>query len=418
MALPFTVTTITVPLLLVDTAGISIRQPIRTGFGCASRISVSTTIWPSSAPYTDQKLSPWPVVFQIKELSVPFTLNGNFVFDATWRQPKSQFVVTGALGPVRIQSESFPVPADNDTTVTASGFTFYETDVPNAPFKCVGNWKWTITHIPPLARPAAVPVASKQLTCIEAYFFLGGIAPPFKTFHIAELLRLIVLDLIEVNAIVGDPVLGYASHIAWKMWWFGGIAYGGIQPLRYDCLTGNTWYTRWLDNTGNRLAFDLDLFLQRKQEWCNCHDLACIIQVCCAALGKNTTNHSFIETTRFFAQPFGYIPCGPLFGWRDYINVNNPFWMGTNGLQKDMEQMDPNRTWFDNHSWVQFGAERDQRILDITHGLMAGTAYTIFAGDETVAQYLNTSTEQGFSGRSHILGPHMGTRPGDLTLCF
>jgi len=134
--------------------------------------------------------------------------------------------------------------------------------------------------------PLTPPVTSATQTRIEAYFFEGSPAIP-GGINVAELLRLIVLDLAQVNAIglAGDPVAHYARHIADTMWRYGGPATGGRQALQYDCRRIPGGVPAY-GVTGSGGSFDLGFFLARKYPTCNCYDLAAIIQVCCQALGN------------------------------------------------------------------------------------------------------------------------------------
>lgn len=303
MALPFTITAIEAPPL-----GQAGRQPISTGFDLTKTIYDGTTIWPSPDPYTDPNLSPRPVAFQFVHPFVRFILHGTFPLPG-------QYVVTGALGTVQI--ESLPIQVGVGGSVLANSFTFIGPSVPNtiAPFKCAGDWTWTITPFPNsvlhfisairtyanscfMIDGAPAPVVSEQPTRIEAYFFKGEIAPPFTVdgFHVAELLRLIVQDLVLANSIVGDPIVSYARHIAWTMWMFGGPL-TNVPPLQYDCRRGSGGFAGYRCGLQGG-EFDLGLFLRRippreiypggyplRPRQCNCYDLAGIIQVCCQALG-------------------------------------------------------------------------------------------------------------------------------------
>ena len=60
--------------------------------------------------------------------------------------------------------------------------------------------------------------------------------------------------------------------------------------------------------------------------------------------------------------------------------------------------MDPDRTYFGNHVWIEFQTEAGQmRVLDITHGRrMTPTDYVISIGQEGRWNYIANSTEAGF----------------------
>ena len=123
-------------------------------------------------------------------------------------------------------------------------------------------------------------MASDVQTRIEAYFFQGS-----PTWRIVEILRLIVKDLSAVNQMTGDLIASYAGHIVRTMWNYGGPEAEGRPALQYDCRrrSGASGYGMRINPTGR--TFLLGAFLLRAVQYCNCHDLAAIIQVCCQALG-------------------------------------------------------------------------------------------------------------------------------------
>lgn len=95
-------------------------------------------------------------------------------------------------------------------------------------------------------------------------------------------------------------------------------------------------------------------------------------------------------------EPFGYIPPGPLFGWRQFPNVNNPFWM-KDSAPHFMDPMDRKRTIFANHAWIEFSPQRGRRrVLDVTHGRQnSSVGYVISEGQQNRQDYLAVSTELG-----------------------
>jgi hypothetical protein len=73
------------------------------------------------------------------------------------------------------------------------------------------------------------------------------------------------------------------------------------------------------------------------------------------------------------------VPAGPLFGWREHADVNNPFWRGVpealHGLDIDairnLPPLSTDRSRFWNYAWTEFVNQAAQaRVLDITHGLL------------------------------------------------
>jgi hypothetical protein len=146
MALIFSVDAIDVPETF--TFG---RVPISTGFNKDWQIINRSRIWPSLTPYPPNTNSSWsPIAFHRQNHDFFLMFSGRFPFSQAWKTPGSAYRVTGTLGPVVIQSAPVNPPAVGDAVI-AAGFTFTGATVPTvaAPFKCAGDWTWTITHIPP-----------------------------------------------------------------------------------------------------------------------------------------------------------------------------------------------------------------------------------------------------------------------------
>ena len=144
MALQFNVTS-------VD-AAVGQRQPISTGFEQNRQISNQDQIWPLGQPNPAGTNSSLPVAFEIQaNVLAGVTLRGNFNFDAAWRAPGSMYTVsTTAPGAAMFRSARSLVPIDPaDNTVIAQQFTMLNPLAQAAPFKCTGDWTWTITHINP-----------------------------------------------------------------------------------------------------------------------------------------------------------------------------------------------------------------------------------------------------------------------------
>jgi hypothetical protein len=113
---------------------------------------------------------------------------------------------------------------------------------------------------------------------------------------------------------------------------------------------------------------------------------------------------------------FGYIAPGPLFGWPEFNNVNNPFWKGVPGAQPDQsqdvqyftKQMDPERQHFDNHTWIEYRPQNGrEKVLDITHGFQAGSTLSLVDAQCNRLDYLRFSTEDGYMTNKFVTEPHM-----------
>jgi len=119
------------------------------------------------------------------------------------------------------------------------------------------------------------------LTLIEAYFFRGRVCLPFQN-HVAELLRLVVLTLPQITAFGAKDTVGeYGAAIAQAVWDYGG---SGARPLQYNCLYAGGGGANY-SQTHLGGWYRLGDWLQKLHRYCNCYDLAGIVQLACRALG-------------------------------------------------------------------------------------------------------------------------------------
>ncbi|TKA63528.1 hypothetical protein B0A49_06293 [Cryomyces minteri] len=199
-----------------------------------------------------------------------------------------------------------PVPARGNIVI-AQRFTLQTRPVAVVRFKSVGNWTWTIVHYVPAGLVQAA-VASQTATFIEAYFFQGGLCDPF-TYHVAELLRLVVLPLLEIRRFEDSSIAlaYYAQQICRHVWNYGGPGTAGIKPLQYDCEKGVPKYIDFSPHLGVAGVYNLGRWLRRFFDTCNCYDLAGIVQLACAALGTSPVPNilSVLETEWVYSLSLG-----------------------------------------------------------------------------------------------------------------
>jgi hypothetical protein len=151
-----------------------------------------------------------------------------------------------------------------------------------------------------LLGPAQLEVESATTTFIEAYFFQGRICEPFQ-YHIAELLRLVVLPMSEITAFGDVDTAGaYAKRIAQKIWSCGGPA------LKYHCLYpggGRAMYG--CVQFGGTFRFGD--WHRKLYQYCNCYDLAGIVQLACKALGMRPTGGQDVPVRYLFFSQRGHL---------------------------------------------------------------------------------------------------------------
>ena len=141
------------------------------------------------------------------------------------------------------------------------------------PFRVAGDWAWT------LRQTDGKLLATSAPTRLEIYFFLGKTGVPFsQEGHLLELIRLTIPHY-ELVAGLSWPQAEAAllKNMIANLWTLGG------SLLRYDSHKegGRMWFLE----DGDCFVLEDMLYPTGRRLWCNCADLANLVQVAAASVG-------------------------------------------------------------------------------------------------------------------------------------
>ena len=245
-----------------------------------------------------------------------------------------------------------------------------------------------------------ISVISTINTCLELYFHPGEPGSDDDIFddgYPAELLRLYIPPYNEIYGHGQNLDLAVSAYVVEQTWKYGGTCptwLGHDQWMGYDSILGAPFFVE-----GHKGGdFQLSAWLGRSMQWCNCYDLAAIVQIACRLFGSSQGQEAF-PSQWVYGKKFGYIPLGPLFGW-DYDfsrNCNNPFWW-PNQHVINLPRDDTARNPFGNHAWIEIIQSGMQTgpVLDACHSVNTNNALAgLSKGSQSRQQYHNEATDEG-----------------------
>ena len=245
-----------------------------------------------------------------------------------------------------------------------------------------------------------ISVISTTHPCLELYFHPGEPGSDddiFDNGYAAELLRLYIPSYNDIYGHGQNLGLAVSAYVVEQTWKYGGTCptwLGHDQWMGYDSYSGAPFYVE-----GHKGGdFQLSAWLRRSKRFCNCYDLAAIVQIACRLFGSSQGQEAFVSQW-VYGKRFGYIRPGPLFGW-DYAysrNCNNPFWLPHQHVV-NLPWDDTARHPFGNHAWIEIIEPGQQTgpVLDACHSVDIDDALAgLSKGSQSRSQYHNQSTDAG-----------------------
>lgn len=264
-------------------------------------------IWPSLLPGSE----PIPTVLRISEPGQIVKLMVTFRFTyATqpWIQPGSRYILKGR-GPngTTIQSEIASLPQSGATAV-AHEFSIMVPQRTIVAF-CEGKpWRWSITYYPPVGTPLPdepPSISSRTRTRLEFYFYAASMESHFYTSANGIDVRLLRL-VVPPRDVIYTPYTNWSALYRWiveRVWNYG----SDVNPrLQYDSFDGEAYFDLLVDPDAFAEYFDLDAWLGKTWDLCNCLDLAVFIHLACRALGYNIDDGTSVSLLTSFVSPQAY----------------------------------------------------------------------------------------------------------------
>ncbi|KAI9681747.1 MAG: hypothetical protein M1829_000492 [Trizodia sp. TS-e1964] len=289
------------------------------------------------------------------EGSLPIGLNGAYV---------TILRNTANVPPTPPPNPPVPVPR------TFSGFQFDAgLNLANScpvPFRFAGDFRWSLVFHQPL--PA---ITAAQTTRLE-FSYARAAASAGPSYTVNPLVTQTKVDLSGVYPIglvrqffpsplefpqgvnfSQSTIYGpwFAARVVQQVWAWGNPH--AVGKPQYDAYGGASFYNMTKYGGG----FELDNWLRVSQLYCNCYDLAAIIQLGISLL-LDSAGHELPASRWVFQQPNGYINQSLLYGWAEAHpyppGVNNPFFL--NYTPNNPYVLPPslvNREPFYNHCWIE-----------------------------------------------------------------
>ncbi|ORX96589.1 hypothetical protein BCR34DRAFT_593794 [Clohesyomyces aquaticus] len=195
----------------------------------------------------------------------------------------------------------------------------------------------------------------------------------------------------------GTPLMPWYFQRVMRTIWGLGLAINpntaATQHLAYEIEHGAPTYVD--DYLGGQ--FELRRLIRTTFPTMNCYDLAALAQLA-IVIFQDSGGAELALSRWIFCDNYGYINPGPLFGWPQYPNCNNPFFARPGVVPFYQEPPNnPDRRPFSNHAWVEVTPDPafplNRTVLDATHCLQNAPNDPAM-GTQSRNVYLQAQTDQ------------------------